>query len=75
MVFGDSMINGLKYNAIVVSNISMGSDRLMHRIICCAYIYCTIHDFIPAAGINWEVPWKQVPAEKKAKLFAVVSQA
>jgi hypothetical protein len=27
------------------------------------------------ARINWEVPWAQVPARDKAKLFEVVSQS
>ena len=32
-----------------------------------------LRDLMMNARINWEVPWAQVPARDKAKLFEVVS--
>ncbi|KAJ6623838.1 hypothetical protein B0H10DRAFT_2008640, partial [Mycena sp. CBHHK59/15] len=30
-----------------------------------------MHDLVHQAGINWELPWAETPAEAKGKLFAV----
>ena len=32
-----------------------------------------MRDLIGEAGINWELPWGDVPAVKKAKLYQTVS--
>jgi hypothetical protein len=34
-----------------------------------------VRDLVGKVGINWEIPWSEIPATKKVKLYQVVSHA
>lgn len=36
-------------------------------------IQCTVKDLAICSGMNWELPWAQIPAAEKARVFQVVS--
>lgn len=65
--------NDQKYSALMVRYLAYNN---VHRIL--LTIFDTnrqrgLRDLVIRSQINWELPWADIPASEKAKLFSVVS--